>query len=894
MSFPKPTTEYWNRKLQAYLHDPFDKVFKIPTHESRASELLEILGLQADNESFWKEADIIASGIERGTVPGYQKTDSKSGAVDFFKDPIITHPTGTDYSLKFDIPVNSNDIIFDELKGALNRFIGKIAGDGGYSDLYKGDPDRFSIARFFYIHIVLRFKLSEMQNSKLGQLWHRIPADSRFPDHSIWNHNQLVSALNSCMDFKTKNFEGEFDKERKENIGMSVFSISPVQGFIGKSRKLRDYWASSIILSYLAFEGIRWVVENLGPDHILYPSLIDQPLIAEYLRKNWKLHKDIQPKLWEKHPKEIATFPNKFLFLTPINKQEEIVEGIRNHIRVEWRNISNIVRDFTKLKIYDNDLEYFDSIWERQNENFWEFSSASVKLTDLDNEEDLKELFNEKFISETIKTARIFKEISKKIYRNSHAPILYGISHTLVQSVLALEKSRKSIKRKPEPGEKCQLCGEYEVVHTVDYKNKSANEYAKHLKEVWNKINDESNEVDVKKNERLCSICTIKRFLPKAIKNSEHLLKNVFKNDSFPSTTELAISNAKNVNENNKKNIAKKLYNGKTIKGITDKDKYYAILIMDGDKMGDLINGKTIGASWNSIIHPKIKEKLKGTNKFNGEIIKGWKELFDKKIRNLIPSVHTSISESLGDFAIYGVAPIIEKYNGKLIYAGGDDVAAVMPLKNVLKTAKEIKDYYIQSFRSIGIDGSTDNKIKSNKLGKLSVGLGNSKGISISAGILICHHKEPLSQMISRAHLLLEKKAKEETGRNAFAIELKKRSGGSRYFAANWYDKDNKLDSFIEFGNYVKKEQAVSVSTSLIYRLNKFRSGIEAILQQKDRDLLLNKFLEKNLERSGSGVDIKSKKLSELIRTICVYVKDKKILFESERLIVAAFLSEGD
>ena len=84
MSFKKPSTAYWNRKLQAYLHDPFDKVFNIPGHESRASELLEILGEQAENEQFWKEADILASGIERGTVPGYKKNDLQSGAVDFF------------------------------------------------------------------------------------------------------------------------------------------------------------------------------------------------------------------------------------------------------------------------------------------------------------------------------------------------------------------------------------------------------------------------------------------------------------------------------------------------------------------------------------------------------------------------------------------------------------------------------------------------------------------------------------------------------------------------------------------------------------------------------------------------------------------------------------------
>lgn len=888
MSFSKPSTEYWNRKLQAYLHDPFDKVIHIPGHETRASELLEILGEQTDNVQFWKEADILASGIERGTVPGYKKDNLKSGAVDFSKSPVITHPTGTENILKFDIGLDSKEEIINELKSGLEKFIGMIGGGGGYSDEFKGDPDSFAIARFYYLHLVLRFKLAENDNSKLGQLWHRIPADSRFPDHSIWNHNQLVSALNSCMDFVSESAETGYEQERRNNIGLSVFSISPVQGFIGKSRKLRDYWSSSIILSYLAFEGIKWVVENLGPDHILYPSLIDQPLFAEYMKKGWRLKEKHIPLLWKKHPKNIATFPNKFLFLAPVNKQNEIIESIKKHIKTEWENIVEKTKEYTKQKLELQDSDFYDSLWERQAKHFWEFSSEIVKLADLGDKDEILKLFLKDDVQESIETAEIFK----KLYRSSKDPMLYGISHSLVQKTLASGKMVKKILREPEPGEKCQLCGEFEVLHAEDHRDKSAKEYSRHLKDVWKKINDESGETDFKENERLCTICTIKRTLPLIIKNNkDHILNSVFgKDSSFPSTTEIAIQNSKI--EGDIKKIAQKLYNSKEVEGIGERDKYYAVLMMDGDKMGDLINGKTIGARWRSIIHPDLRDKIEGKNEFNKDMIEEWKKLFDKKVRNLIPSVHASISESLGDFAIYGVAPIINKYNGKLIYAGGDDVAAVMSLDNVLNTAQEIKNYYIKAFRSIGTDGKTDDDIKTNKPGKLSVGLGNSDGISISASILICHHKEPLSQMIARGHELLDKKAKNELGRNACAIELKKRSGGSRYYSVKWSEKD-KWDAFSNFGNHVKKEESVSISTSLIYRLEKFRSGIEAILEQENWSDLLEKFLQKHLERSGSGEEINKLEMSKVIKNICVYEKDNERFFKPERLIVAAFLSNG-
>jgi CRISPR-associated protein Cmr2 len=77
---------------------------------------------------------------------------------------------------------------------------------------------------------VLRFQLAEQNKAGLGGLWHRLPADTRFPDHSIWQHNALTSALYSSM-----RLAGCAD-----NIGLMVFSLAPVQGFIENARKLRD------------------------------------------------------------------------------------------------------------------------------------------------------------------------------------------------------------------------------------------------------------------------------------------------------------------------------------------------------------------------------------------------------------------------------------------------------------------------------------------------------------------------------------------------------------------------------------------------------------------------------------------------------------------------------
>jgi len=321
---------------------------------------------------------------------------------------------------------------------------------------------------------------------------------------------------------------------------------------------------------------------------------------------------------------------------------------------------------------------------------------------------------------------------------------------------------------------------------------------------------------------------------------------------------------------------------------------------MDGDKMGKLVSGENIASTWKSIMHPDIVKRMQKPS-FEDIYRKNWSKIYngidnDLQNRLVTPAIHASISEALGDFALYGVKTIIKENDGKLIYAGGDDVCAILPIDNVLKAAKKIQIYYNSSFNLISANNNKLNlKEWKGETGKLSLGLGNGikndkKLISISAGILICHHKESLKEMIHRAHTLLDSKAKEETGRNACALELKKRSGGSRYFSRKWDDDSwNALEKIKENLEQINDEK---VSRSLIYRLEKFKPGIEAILKQEDysKNKLLSKFLEKQLEKSKVPKE-KRKELSELIETIIVKKSDKKKIFNPEGLIIIAFLA---
>jgi CRISPR-associated protein Cmr2 len=349
-----------------------------------------------------------------------------------------------------------------------------------------------------------------------------------------------------------------------------------------------------------------------------------------------------------------------------------------------------------------------------------------------------------------------------------------------------------------------------------------------------------------------------------------------------------------------RKNIADKLYESKTdevrVNGrgkITNTDKYYAILMMDGDNMGKLVSGETIAATWKSIMHPEIAARLVSDG-FIDPYRKVWEKIYGDAGLNrrlVTPAIHAAISESLGDFSMYGVAPIIEKYNGRLIYAGGDDVCAFLPVGKALFAAREIQEYYTSTFRLINMKG--DSTAISGEWtpqpGKMSINLGKGDDISISAAILICHHKESLTQMIKEAHDILDKEAKEKAGRNACVVELRKRHGGSRYFTRKWTDKES-WDAFEKIGN-LSMQEGRQLSRSLLYRLETMRNGMEAIINYKENnDKNLAVFIAKQLERSGLKSKDDKKEIAGSIARIVWDKQDSKRLFNPEGLLVAAFM----
>ena len=152
---------------------------------------------------------------------------------------------------------------------------------------------------------------------------------------------------------------------------------------------------------------------------------------------------------------------------------------------------------------------------------------------------------------------------------------------------------------------------------------------------------------------------------------------------------------------------------------------YVAVLAFDGDHMGVLVD----------------KQKDKGKD----------------GIRD--------ISASLSKFALGNVPNIIKEHDGHLIYAGGDDVLAVLPSSKAVACAEKIHDAF-HAAGNFGLDGS--------------------------CGIAVGHFKAPL-QMLVKSAQRMEGVAKNKYGRGALAIAVYKRSGEILEWGCKWDSKSLEL-----------------------------------------------------------------------------------------------------
>ncbi len=227
-------------------------------------------------------------------------------------------------------------------------------------------------------------------------------------------------------------------------------------------------------------------------------------------------------------------------------------------------------------------------------------------------------------------------------------------------------------------------------------------------------------------------------------------------------------------------NAVRQLARDLGIKG--DPNPYYALVLADGDRMGQLI----------------------------GEL-----GSFAR---------HQEFSGALAGFA-HGVGSTTKEHQGSLIYAGGDDVLALVPLHRLLEYVRCLADDFAQCLEPFG-------------------------KATLSVGVAIVHHTLHFGTVRSIAKQA-EALAKQE--RNSLAIIMDKRSGGSRSVAGTWEPDNDGIPLDQRLSQWITRLAAQDIPHGFIRELEQLASFAEVGSPTEDLNKVILSEVERIMERKKPG-----------------------------------------
>lgn len=898
-------TDIWQTKLAARLHDPAEKALTLMRdpagHENGTSlALARLLGyqqLKADIDH--DNAEVLAGLLFKKTLPRaiyqiVQRADwwaaaadrpqwpleeitvpTKSGEfrtlkvanwaqVRWTKSPVLVHPLTGD---TVDLDSLADTEVADIKARAFDHFSGLLAALGFRSD----EPVDFRRVALAYWRFGPELN-EDADNGKLGALWPLLPADTRVPDHSIWEHLDLTSA-----------FAGAFAGDPDGDAALLSLSIGPVQSFIAAGRKLDDLWAGSHLLSRLAWEVMRPIAEELGPDAILFPRLRGIAQVDLWLRDAMglppTLFKDCE---WQKggtdaNPLFAAALPNRFVAVVPSSRARELAERCKNEARawIQARG-EEVVRELLKtadLRCGD-DCHAYAQVRE-QLAGFPEVHWAAVpfslircrdvaKQRDLDvsglraamapfhgvaTKKDCGFLATPAWevLAEAIEISDGGRPIS---FFAPNPGVLYPALYDLAERVQAAAKSTRPFEQTCQKGWRDSLTGESEwLTHDPDLLGVPPGQRTDTL---WTRV-AEKHPAWARKGEHLGAMSALKRLWPTLfsrevaralgkpdigrfvvsthtmalagqlesldaaiqrnqagdlldlIKDTNHappaLPRKLAKLRNSAAAQVLAAFDAAgdDVDETRIHKLAKAFEKAVGVKPET----YYGLLMMDGDQMGAILAGESTvktAISYHQSFHPQVHDGFKKLAERNIKLNR-----YKDQRRAVSPGRHLAISSALNDFSQQVARHVVEQeHRGRLIYAGGDDVLAVLPVADLLNCADRLHHAYSGTLPE---DAALDwRELRKNPRelhcksgfvwldGRLRRMMG--RNATASTGVVVAHHQAPLGAVVQA--LRATEKAAKTYGRDALAIKVIKRSGGALQIALKW-DRLGLLQSLIRF-----------------------------------------------------------------------------------------------
>ncbi len=525
-------------------------------------------------------------------------------------------------------------------------------------------------------------------------------------------------------------------------------TINPVQEFISKVRKTRDLWSGSFMLSLLT-ASMLMEFKNRYKDAqsmLVSPSveLDSDPMIMLLEKKSWG-GKSANEREKNDSNEMFGSLPHFFKVKIDGDKDTaiEIAKFIEDSFKASWEKIADGIWKMLPEEVMG---EKQKEIWERQVNGYW-----TLNWTVSDN------LGTDKY---------------GKLNRLALPPSEDWIGCTMF-------------------GELADLSGEF--------RNDKRKGFWRNFRQAYIK-NKKVSQSDFDEEEWLSAMGIIKRLFPRYLANVYNLgFKDKLLN--YPSTTYFAVRpwldsiKGRELEQEEKdllKRYATTVINsvwfpyemnqpkeGEEFFGLAS-DAYFV------ESMDNLEFKDEKAKSELVLMLKKIHKKFKHPGTFYAILL-----MDGDSLGKLFSSAEKpkELSGKLAEFASQ-VPRTVMRYDGKLIYAGGDDVLAILSITKVLECAKEIQENYQE------------------KMGK---------DATISAGIVMAHHKLPLRIALQEAHHQLDDVAKDGNGRSSFAISVLFPSTTKHQWVSTWEDENGK-DVLVRLRNLDAGLTDKNFSNSFFYK----------------------------------------------------------------------------
>ncbi len=477
------------------------------------------------------------------------------------------------------------------------------------------------------------------------------------------------------------------------------FTLGPVQGFVAQARRTRDFWAGSFLLSWLAGAAMKTVIKQGG--RIVFPTP-DQNYI------HW-----LSGEGRGKSPRQ-GGIPNRFKATVGESFDPASVEQV---VRTAWQAVAEIVWQ-EDLARHCQCYPTTRAIWERQINGFWEIAWA---MGDDD-------------------------------------------------ALLDRRKNWRTQLPPDEAGIKCSVMAGWQAL----------SDDAKALDAFWQPVRRDCGR-DLADDESLCAIAFVKRRFPhyfeqvQAAMPGDWTLHGWRVNPQTPSTLDLAAANwlACVVRDQaeplldklheaaerlpfspgdcgvNRLRCVRDAYRARGLRHLNSSTLFTHVL----ENKKECSDQATVREMKWAIKALQIKEP---PSPFYAILL-----MDGDSLGELLRQSGTAVSTALDQFT-KEVPDLVDHHNGFLIYAGGDDVLALLPLEDALQCAAEIRQCYRNAFAAQKLEST------------------------ISAAVEYAHVKMPLTRILRDAHQLLDEIAKEQRGRDAIAVRVWKPGGQALEWAMPW------------------------------------------------------------------------------------------------------------